>query len=58
LPASSPHFVASSSASLVSSDLNWCYIARQPQIRKVRHLVTGYALRDDKDPRKVVKEAN
>jgi ABC-type polar amino acid transport system ATPase subunit len=42
LPASSPHFVASSSASLVSSDLNWCYIARQPQIRKVRHLVTGY----------------
>src|SRR5437870_3454083 len=42
LPARPPHFVASSSASLVSSDLNWSYLAPSVQSRKGRRLVTGY----------------
>jgi hypothetical protein len=42
LPARPPHFVASSSASLVSSDLNWSYLAPSVQSGKERRLVTGY----------------
>src|SRR5271167_385160 len=42
LPARSPHFVASLSASLSPVILNWSYIARRPRTRKVRRGVTGY----------------
>src|SRR5271167_1776166 len=42
LPAGSPHFVASLSASLSPVILNWSYIARRPRTRKVRRGVTGY----------------
>jgi hypothetical protein len=38
----SPHFAAWSSASLLSSDLNWSYLALQSRMRKGRRLVTGY----------------
>jgi hypothetical protein len=44
-PARLAHFVASSSASLLSSDLNWSYNTRRTRLRKLRRSVTGYAER-------------
>jgi hypothetical protein len=42
LPARSPHFVASSSASFVSSDLNWSHLAPSSRSPEGRRRVTGY----------------